>query len=86
MRSMPQDSSREFDEAVIKDLRLVANTFAELQEQRHIADYDIANVWTRTDVLNQIDSAERAFAAWRKIRKERIAQDFLLSLLVKNRD
>jgi hypothetical protein len=71
---------------VTAELKLVASAFTQLQERRHIADYDNAYSWTRTEALRQIESAERAFAAWRKIRKERIAQDFLLSLLVKNRD
>jgi uncharacterized protein (UPF0332 family) len=86
LRNMGQNSLVGKQAQVTAELKLVASAFTQLQERRHIADYDNAYSWTRTEALRQIESAERAFAAWRKIRKERIAQDFLLSLLVKNRD
>lgn len=86
MRNLPQSAWPGVEPATLEAMQLVASAFAELQEQRHIADYDNDSTWTRTEVLKQVTTVERAFAAWRKIRKERIAQDFLLSLLVKNRD
>lgn len=77
---------REESAAVVADLRVVAKTFAQLQEQRHIADYDNARFWTKTEALFQVASVERAFDVWRRIRKQRIAQDYLLSLMVRRRD
>jgi len=74
------------DPAVVSSLRQVGHTFAKLQEQRHIADYDTVTTWTRTEALDLVHAAEAAFTAWRTIRKERIARDFLASLLVKKRD
>lgn len=70
------------DPAVVKRLKTVARTFGELQEQRHIADYDNATHWTQNDAL----AAERAFTAWHSIKNEKIAQDYLVSLLIKPRN
>ena len=38
--------------------------------------------WTRTEVLEQIESAQAAFECWSVISHEEIAQDFLLQLMV----
>jgi hypothetical protein len=74
------------DARVVADLRAVAKIFAQLQEKRHIADYDNTTFWTRTEALAQVKSAERAFHTWKAIRNEQIAQAFLVSLVVKKRD
>jgi uncharacterized protein (UPF0332 family) len=74
------------DLKVVTALKAVAKTFAQLQENRHIADYDNTTSWTRTDALAQVKSAEQAFATWKPIRNEQIAQAFLVSLVVKKRD
>jgi uncharacterized protein (UPF0332 family) len=74
------------DPLVVANLRTVADKFARLQEKRHVADYDNTILWTRDDALFQVQSAERAFTLWRSIRTERIAQGYLVSLLVKHRD
>ena len=64
-------------------LRQVAKAFVDLQKNRHDADYDNARVWTRSDTLDQVASAEAAFATWRAIRDRPEAQSYLLSLLGK---
>ena len=56
------------DPKVVAALKVVAKTFAQLQEQRHIADYDNKTFWIRTEALAQVKSAEQAFATWRPIR------------------
>jgi len=71
------------DLRVVVALREVADTFAQLQEKRHTADYDNTTFWTRTDALAQVKSAEQAF---KPIRHEQIAQAYLVSLVVKKRD
>ena len=71
---------------VVSALRTIADNFAFLQEKRHAADYDMAKDWTRTEVLDLIRQVELDFGAWRTIRNERIARDFLATLLVKKRD
>jgi hypothetical protein len=84
-------SARQFpfvgeDAGTVVALKMVAKTFAYLQEQRHTADYDNTIFWTRTEALAQVKSAEHAFSAWKSIRHEQIAQAYLVSLVVKKRD
>jgi len=70
---------------IVAALKTVAKTFALLQEKRHIADYDNTTYWTRTDALTIVKLADQAFATWKSIRNEQIAQAYLVSLVVKNR-
>jgi len=63
-------------------LRHVARTFVDLQDLRHLADYDNAGKWTRTEVMETIRQVTTAFTSWKAIEKEGIADDFLLQLLI----
>ena len=62
------------------DLKKVIAAFAQLQENRYTADYDFGRNWSRIDVTNALAIADEAFKAWRIIRKEKIAQDHLLTM------
>jgi len=66
----------------VAGLKTVANAFIRLQEFRHEADYDDSLRLARTDVVSWIALASDAFASWSAIRNERIAQDYLLALLI----
>jgi hypothetical protein len=66
------------------ELRQVANAFAELQDARHDADYNLATTFARIDVLQKVDLAEQAFAAWRVVRAEPHASVFLAALLLQH--
>ncbi len=68
---------------IVKSLRLVAQTFAQLQEDRHFADYDLTEDLDPADALLQVKSAQEIFDTWPTIRNEQIAQAYLVSLLVK---
>jgi hypothetical protein len=46
---------------VLKHLHRITNTFVEMLQHRHTADYDSATKWSRTDVLEKIESVEVAF-------------------------
>jgi uncharacterized protein (UPF0332 family) len=61
-------------------LKTVVDAFAQLQEDRHFADYDVGRIWSRLDVTNSLATADEAFLAWRDIRNEKIAQDHLLTM------
>lgn len=63
------------------ELNTVAHNFIQLQQHRHMADYDNSKQWSHTDVLNVLTLATDAFAAWRKISAQDAAQDYLLQLL-----
>jgi uncharacterized protein (UPF0332 family) len=55
------------------------------RQHRHTADYNGAIKWSRTDVLEKIEAVEAAFQSWRAIRDEHEAQNFLVTLLLKER-
>ncbi len=73
------------DPAVVHKLRTVAKAFGQLQNRRHVADYDNAKIWTQTEALDEVELAAEAFSAWQSIKHEKIAQDYLVSLLIKPR-
>ena len=73
------------DPELVEDLRFVAKTFTELQEARHIADYNLTHELHPIDALNQVRLAETIFQTWGSIRESHIAQAYLVSLLVKHR-
>jgi hypothetical protein len=58
----------------------VIAAFAQLQEDRYTADYDVGRTWSRLDVTNTLAIADEAFVAWRAVRKEKIAQDHLMTM------
>ena len=62
------------------DLLKVIEAFGLLQNDRHSADYDVARNWTRAEVMNTLVIAVDAFKSWKSIRKEKIAQDHLLTM------
>lgn len=63
----------------------VADTFIRMQQDRHVADYDNARKWSRTETVAKLDSVHSAFESWNQIRTSNVAQDFLVSLLLKER-
>jgi hypothetical protein len=73
------------DPTILAKLRNVAQTFSQLQEGRHFADYDLTTDLDPTDALNQVKSAEKVFITWPTIRDTLIAQRYLVSLVVKHR-
>ncbi len=73
------------DLEVRRRLHGITTTFVEMLQHRHTADYDVDTKWTRTDVLNKIQSVEDAFESRRPIWDEHQAQNFLVTLLLKER-
>jgi hypothetical protein len=73
----------EEDVTVVTSLRFVAQTFSQLQDARHFADYNLTNDLDPAEALAQVKSAERVFSTWPSIRGQQIAQAYLVSLLVK---
>ena len=72
--------------SVVRRLRSVAELFVQLQTKRHIADYDNGVTWTHTESLQEVKAVREAFETWAAIRYEDIAQEYLVSLLIKPRD
>ena len=55
------------DPALVRNLRIVAQAFIQLQDKRHIADYHNGVQWTNIGSLREITIARRAFRVWVKI-------------------
>ncbi len=66
-------------------VKSVASAFDELQELRHLADYDESEKWTRARALDVVNLARTAFRDWRAVRTDKIGQDYLLQLLIQRR-
>ena len=67
------------------DLFVVSNSFVHLQEKRHKADYDLTGSFSDLDVAVDLSAAELAFQSWERIKQQPLAQDYLFSLLFKDR-
>jgi uncharacterized protein (UPF0332 family) len=64
------------------ELIVVARSFVELQHQRHTADYDNSKRKSRKDAIDVLAFATDAFSAWKAIRSQEVAEDFLLQLFL----
>ena len=71
------------DPLIVASLRYVAQTFTELQEHRHFADYNLTADLDPLDALAQVKSAEKVFHLWPQIRAHQIAQEYLVALVVR---
>ena len=70
---------------VSADLRLVAETFLQMQSFRHTSDYDTGRDFGRSETDIFIGQVRAAFAAWGRVRGTADARTFLLALLLWNR-
>lgn len=65
------------------DLQALATLFLKLQEERHAADYDVASVFNRTEVLTYISTVNAMFGSWAKVRTSANTKIFLADLLLR---
>jgi hypothetical protein len=63
------------------ELLSIAQTFLNLQDERHSADYDVSIFLVRAETLLSLDEARRAFTNWKLIRETDEATVFLAALL-----
>jgi len=66
-------------------LLTVTDTFVQMLQHRQTADYDGSKAWSRVEVWERIEAVKDAFASWRAIRDHPQAQNFLVTLLLKER-
>lgn len=64
------------------DLKTVANTFVELQQARHEADYDLTRSFRRGEADNFYLKAKEAFAAWERVKRTDEARLYLACFLL----
>lgn len=74
------------DPVHVSALRFVAKALVESQEMREIADYDNGRVWTLPEVADMVETVVIAFDRWKEIRDTDIAQEYLVSLLIRSRE
>jgi hypothetical protein len=74
------------DPTLVENLKIVAQAFVQLQDKRHLADYHNGVRWTHIESLREVTTARKAFLIWALIRSDNIAQEYLVSLLIKPRD
>ena len=61
-------------------IKLIAEEFVELQEARHLADYDPSTTFNRARTLAMLLLLDRAFEEWRTIQAAEEANVFLAAL------
>jgi len=67
------------------EIKTVARAFVDLQELRHLADYDTDTIFNRPDTLLLVQQTEEAFAAWNRVTRFPEAQIFLCAILFAKR-
>jgi hypothetical protein len=67
--------------AVSAELRKVAEAFAELQDQRHDADYNLGQKFSKSEAEEIADLAADAMETWASVSPA-VAGPFLLLLLI----
>lgn len=73
------------NDAVRRRLWFVADTFVELQELRHRADYDIATPFDPLTAAVSVALVRQTFEIWTEIKDQPLSQRYLYSLLFKER-
>ena len=68
---------------VLLEIQRVASAFAELQEERHTADYDNYEQWSVAEVQTVLNTAHAAFEDWQSIRDNPMAGNYLLAMLLR---
>lgn len=68
---------------IADQLKNVAQTFVDLQEARHLADYDVSTKWDRIGALQSVIDSQDAFADWQAIKATPNARIFLFDLLLR---
>src|SRR5215469_8446546 len=83
--ALPKEISSAFNPAPLSispKLIEIADTFVELQNERHEADYNLLRRFSRADALILVQRAAAAFVEWEKIASTQAAKLFLIWLLV----
>jgi hypothetical protein len=63
-------------------LKSIAQAFVDLQDARHLADYDLTIRFARPEAKALVDLADSAFSDWNLIRKDDLARIYLSCFLV----
>ena len=64
------------------DLATIAQTFVDMQQERHEADYDLSRKFVRSEVLALIVRAQYAVDRWPAVAASEASRAYLIGLLV----
>jgi uncharacterized protein (UPF0332 family) len=78
IKGLPRDASSNY--VIPKSIRNVAALFVELQEKRHLADYDLSERFKRSEVLALIDQTKATVANFRELTESDDRKFFLACL------
>jgi uncharacterized protein (UPF0332 family) len=67
---------------VIDKIKSIAQTFVDLQQARHEADYNLAKNFTRNQARTFVEQTEKSFTDWETVRKDDLARIYLSCFLV----
>ena len=65
IKGLPRDASGNY--TIPKEIQNIAAVFTELQEKRHLADYDLSEQFRRSEVLKLIDEARTQVEKFREM-------------------
>ena len=71
-----------------RDIAYVAKAFGDLQDARHLADYDVIDFEGKVGLpwaSECVDKAERIFEAWDRAKSAETAKVFLASMILGNK-
>jgi hypothetical protein len=68
---------------IAPEIKRVALAFMELQELRHLADYDLSVKFNRYQTMSLVKQVEAAFADWQAVRDSPNAKIFAVDLLLR---
>jgi hypothetical protein len=67
------------------ELQRIGRLFVQLQELRHLADYDVSTNVTRFQAVEAVRMATELTELWKGIRRTPAADLFLVAMLVRSR-
>jgi hypothetical protein len=82
---LPQQVRPLLGDSIAPELARVAETFVWLQDQRHLADYDCARVFDKSEARDALGRVEEAFRDWDQVRSTPAGQVFMVLLLLGDR-
>jgi hypothetical protein len=82
LKSLPESTRHLISGAVESEIKSVAGLFVEMQEARHLADYDHTTSLMRAEALQTVKNVEQAFRDWQAIRTSTNATVFLAALML----
>jgi uncharacterized protein (UPF0332 family) len=78
IKGLPRDAAGNY--LIQKAIQDIASTFADLQEKRHLADYDRTERFKRSDVLTLIEEAKTSVAKFSELASSDDKKFFLACL------